>query len=512
MQFRRAGVRVSLVLLSLVLPSAAARAEESPDRAVVEGILGETLKTWHAPGIAVAIVRDDRALFFTRGVRELGGEATVTADTVFGIGSCTKAFTATALAILVEEGKASWDDPVRKHLPWFRLADPLADQDVRLRDLLCHRTGLARHDLLWYRAPWSIEESVRRLAFVERSSSFRSKYEYNNLAYLAAGLAISSAAKKPWHEFVRERLFVPLKMNGAVFTSGEAQKVADHATPHSHNADGAAIVMPWYNDDRQIRASGSIKTSVRDLSQWVRFQLGGRPYADKTLPVSPAGLAETHAPQIVVPLTEADRAAGATQASYGLGWHITDYRGHALHEHGGAVDGFRARIVLVPRKKLGLVLLTNLDDMGIVNAAGNRLLDHLLGLEKRDWHAFFTAQHKRAETARKDSLRKRQAGRVLGTKPSREPEAYAGTYTEPAYGTVTIIQQDDALVLSWSRFRLPLTHFHYNTFLTPKEGRVPDALRAESAVFELNEDAEVSTLRFLGRTFTRDQPRKKPQE
>ncbi len=442
-------------------------------------------------------------------MRELGGDAPVTPDTLFGIGSCTKAFTATALAILVDEGKANWDDPVRKHLPGFRLADPLADHDVRLRDLLCHRVGLARHDLLWYRVPWSTDESVRRMAFLERSSSFRAKYEYNNLAYLAAGLAISSAAKQPWHKFVRERLLVPLKMNRAVFTSGEAQEAPDHASPHGHNADGEVMVIPWYNDDKQIRASGSIKASVRDMSLWLRFQLGGRAYDGNKPPVSAEALDETHAPQIVVPLTAADRAAGATQASYGLGWHISDYRGHAIHQHGGAVDGFRARIILVPRKKLGLMLLTNLEDTEIVNAAGNTLLDHLLGLEKKDWNAFFADQRKQTEAMRKERLSKRQGGRVRGTKPSLDPEAYIGTYTEPAYGTVKIGQQADSLVLSWSNFRLSLKHFHYDTFVTPKDDGLPEALRVEKAVFELNDEAEIATLRFLDRKFTRDESRKK---
>ncbi len=363
-------------------------------------------------------------------------------------------------------------------LPSFRLTDPLADHDVRLRDLLCHRIGLARHDLLWYRAPWSVEESVRRMAFLERSSSFRSKYEYNNLAYLAAGLAISSTAKKPWNEFVRERLLVPLNMNDVVFTSGAAQKARDHASPHGHAANGEVVVLPWYSDDKQVRASGSIKASVRDMSRWLCFQLARDKFRDKDGKplVSAAALDETHTPHIVVPLTATDRAAGATQASYGLGWHITDYRGHAIHQHGGAVDGFRARIILVPRKKLGLILLTNLEDTEIVNAAGNNLLDHLLGLEKKDWNNFFKGERQKVQAARKERLGKRPK-RVHGTKPSRELDAYVGSYSEPAYGTVTISLKDDALVLNWSSFRLPLKHFHYDTFLTPpKDRRLPASL------------------------------------
>jgi CubicO group peptidase (beta-lactamase class C family) len=455
-----------------------------------------------------AIVKDDQVHFFAKGQRELGGDSGVTKDTLFPIGSCTKAFTATALALLVDEGKADWNDLVRKHLPWFRLDDPLADRQVALCDLLCHRTGLARHDLLWYRAPWSIEESVRRMAFLERGSSFRSKYEYNNLAYLAAGLTIASAAKKPWHEFVHERLFGPLRMDSAVFTSGEAKKASDHSCPHGHDASGKVTAIPWYDDDKQIRASGSIKASANDLSHWVLFQLAGGRYNGGQL-VSAEALETTHTGHIPVPLDAAARAAGATQASYGLGWHITDYRGHSLHDHSGAVDGFRARILLVdrldPKKRLGVIVLTNLEDMEIVQATGNNLLDHLLGLEKKDWNAFFMDEHKKAAKDRKPRLPKP----VAGAKLPGELEAYAGRYSEPAYGTVEISRKEDSLWLSWSSFRLPLKHLHYSTFVTPPKGdRLSDAIRDETVVFEMNEDAEVSTLRFLGRKFTRQAEKK----
>ncbi|MGH7225867.1 MAG: serine hydrolase domain-containing protein, partial [Gemmataceae bacterium] len=270
----------ALLIVSGATPLLAA---PPPSDAAIDDILRDARTFWHAPGIVAAIVRDDKVYLTGVGVRQLGSDKRVTPDTLFGIGSCTKAFTATALALLVDEGKADWDDPVRKHWPGFRLDDPLADRDVRLRDLLCHRIGLSRHDLLWYRATWSIEESVRRMAYLERGSSFRSTYSYNNLAYLAAGLALGRIAKQPWHEFVQERLFKPLKMDRAVFTSGDARRAADHASPHGHDAKGNVVVIPWYNDDKQIRASGSIKASVRDLSQWLRFQLSGGKSGDKRL-------------------------------------------------------------------------------------------------------------------------------------------------------------------------------------------------------------------------------------
>lgn len=481
-------------------------AEQPADKAI-NGILCEARQKWHAPGIAAVIVRDDKVIYCNGvGVRELGRKEPVTADTLFAIGSCTKAFTATALALLVEEGKAGWDDPVRKHLPWFRLDDPLADRDVRLCDLFCHRIGLAAHDLLWYAAPWDIEESVRRMAFLQRHTSFRSTYEYNNLAYLAAGLAIGEIAEQKWHLFVRKRLFEPLGMKDAVFTSGEAQRSGHQASPHGHDAKDKVRVIPWYRDDEQIRASGSIKTSVRDLGQWLRFQLAHGKLNGKQL-VSAAALEETHTPRIPVPLRDADRAAGATQASYALGWHISDYRGHAVHQHGGAVAGFRARIILAPRKNLGLVVLTNLQDTGIVNAAGNNLLDHLLGLEKNDWNEFFKREHEKAKAAEKARLEKLKTSQVKGTKV-KDLNRYVGSYSEPAYGTVKIEQKEGALCLKWSSFSLPLTHFHYDTFLTAEKDLqllLAEAdLRAKPVVFEMNEDAEMAVLCFLGRKFTRD--------
>jgi CubicO group peptidase (beta-lactamase class C family) len=501
---------VSIILWTSVLPAA-----ETSD--AIEKILSKTRESWDAPGIAAAVVRDDKIIYLNGvGVRELGSDRPVTADTLFAIGSCTKAFTATALAILVEEGKADWNDPVRKHLPWFRLDDPLADREVRLDDLLCHRIGLAAHDLLWYGAPWSIKDSVRRMVFLQRSTSFRSTYEYNNLAYLAAGLAIGEIAKQPWHLFVEERLFKPLQMKDAVFTSGDAQKAPDHASPHGHDDDGKVKVISWYPDDKQIRASGSIKTCVRDLSQWLRFQLAHGQLDGKQV-VSAAALEETHTPRIPVPLTAAERAAGATQASYALGWHISDYRGHAIHEHAGAVKGFRARIILVPRKKLGLVVLTNLEEGGIVKVAANSLLDYLLGLEKKDWNDFFIKERSKAKKAAEERLKKLLQGKVQDAKAkAKDLDLYVGRYSEPAYGTVQIERKGDTLWLKWSSYQIPLKHFHYDTFLTPTEDRdflLAEAdLRAQFAVFEMNEDAEMSVLRFLGRKFTRDQTKEKAEK
>jgi CubicO group peptidase (beta-lactamase class C family) len=487
-------------LLGLVLLAPAA----PPDAAAYDAVLDDALKAWRAPGIAAAVVRDDEVIYLHgAGVRELGGKEPVTPDTLFGIGSLTKAFTATAIAQLVDDGAMDWDDPVRKHLPTFRLSDPLADRDVTIRDLLCHRTGLARHDLLYYRAPWTVEETVRRMAHLELNHSFRSTYEYNNLCYMAAGLAVSSAAKQPWHEFMRKRLFDPLGMGGAVFTRADALK-ADHAAPHRRNADDKVEAIPWYDDDKQIRASGSIKAGVRDLSKWMRLQLNDGVFEGKRI-VSKSALAETHAPQVVVPPdAELAKQTEATQVSYGLGWRVTDYRGKALWEHGGAVDGFRAHILLAPKDKVGVVVLTNLEDAEITDAVGYSLLDLALGLPKKDWNAFYAGRLKDADAARQARAESRAASRKPGTKPSREAEAYAGTYEEPGYGAATVVAKEGKLTLKWSSYEKPLKHFHYDTFIVDEpDVRGASRLAGELTVFELNADGDPDVLRFLGRKFKR---------
>ncbi len=493
-------LRTLLSLLVLFFIPALVRAE-APDNTALDALFTNALKTWHAPGMAVVIVRDD-AVFYLKGfgVRETGKDDPVTPDTIFGIGSLTKAFTATTLGCLVADGKLSWDDTVRKHVPFFRLSDPLADRDVTLRDLLCHRTGLARNDLLWYRAPWSPEESVRRMAHVKPSTSFRSTYEYCNVTYLAAGLAVTSAAGEPWHEYMAKRLFVPLGMKRVVLTRSEALKADDHATPHRFDADRKPQVMDWYPDDKQLRASGSIKTSVRDLSGWLRVQLNNGMLGDKR--VVPADiLAETHRPQIVVPLdSEKAKFAVTTLSSYGLGWHIEDYRGQPLLEHGGAVDGFRARVLLLPKQKIGAVLLTNVEESAVLSATGNLLLDLLLGAEKKtDWNAHYLTQVENTRKFRASRAEAKDKAKRSGTKPSHALEAFTGDYEEPAYGIVKITVEDGSLCLSWSSWKVKLQHYHFDTFEIKAAGEFAEEL----ANFVLETDGSVGSLRFLGREFNR---------
>lgn len=492
MSFLRRSACPRSFLIALAVTALGFRPVAAQQTEALDSLLKDALNTFGVPGLAVAIVRNDEVFYLKgAGVRKINTVDPVTADTIFPIASVTKAFTATAIGLLIDEGKADWDDPVRKHLRWFRLADPLADRDVTLRDLLCHRTGLPRHDLLWHRVPWSVEESVRRMAFLEPSRSFRSAFQYNNLGYLAAGLAAASAAGTGWHDLVKTRLLDRLDMKHTVFTSSDAQNNPDHATPH-HRRKKQIEAIQWYPDDRQIRGSGSIKSSARDMTHWLRMQLGNGVYDGKRI-ISPRVLAETHRPQIVV-LVEADRArvAGTTLSSYGLGWHISDYRGQPLVEHGGAADGFRARIMLLPRARIGLILFTNIDEAVVLEALGNDLADNLLELPKKDWIA-----HKRKR--RPASSTPALPARVANTRPSHDLTAYTGRYNDPAYGTLRVRLEDNKLRLAWSSFGTDLEHYHFDTFVITSPGRLHDEL----ATFSLEPSGEVGSVRFVERTFKR---------
>jgi CubicO group peptidase (beta-lactamase class C family) len=475
------------------------------DTAAVDKLVNDSLKAWQVPGAALAVVRDDKVIHLKGyGVRELGGAKPVTPDTVFAIASLTKAFTATSLALLVDEGKVKWDDPVRKHVPFFRLADPLADRNVTLRDLLCHRTGVAAHDRLWLRAPWSQEESIRRLAFLRPAQSFRSAYQYNNLMYMTAGFAVASAAKCSWPEFVRKRLLTPLGMKGAVFSRTEVLKTADHATPHRLDKGGKLKAVAWYPDDKQIRASGSLKAGVRDLTRWVRFQLGEGTFGGKRL-LSAKNLAETHTPQMVVRLEGPSRATHpeATQLSYGLGWNIADYRGRLTWSHTGGTEGFRSHIVLVPRAKLGIIFLMNAEVgtswASLHYAVINQLLDRLLGLPSRDWNAYYARLVKRHEDGLRALRKARRAHRHKDTLPSHPLKAYTGVYREPAYGKAEVTLEKGALVLRWSSYRCGLKQYHFDTFDVAGDRIFDD----QQLVFLLGADGEVDSLKFLGVTFKR---------
>ena len=453
-----------MVVLALAAPASLAA---SPDETAVDTLARAALRDWRVPGVAVAVVRDDAVVYLKgHGVRDLGTQAPVTPDTLFPLASCTKAFATTAMALLVDEKRLRWDDPVRKHLPSFRLGDPHADADVRLVDLVTHRTGLRSHDMLWYRAPWSQEEVIRRAGRLPLDFPFRTTFQYQSTMFTAAGRAVAAASGEPWADFTRKRLLDPLGMKGAVFTTTDADKLTDRASPHRRR-DGRTDVIPFYPMEAPD-AAGSLHAGARDLAQWLRFHLAEGVIGGRRL-VTAASLRETYKPQIVLRLEGATRDLNPETylMSYGMGWLVHDYRGHGLLSHAGLIDGFRAQVTLVPRARVGFVLLCNLHQTRMNLALSNALVDLLLGLPRKDWNAYFLGVVKKEEEATRERLRRLEAR--PNHPPSLRPADYAGPYEHPAYGTARVSAKDGGLVLDWGSFTMPLRTLAGETFLTSHE-------------------------------------------
>jgi CubicO group peptidase (beta-lactamase class C family) len=461
----------------------------------VDAIVQTALSNWEVPGAAVVVVTRQRPIYIKgHGVRRLGRPEPVTADTVFPLASCTKAFTATLIAMLADDGKLGLDDPVRKHLPDFRLSDPLANDGVSLRDLLCQRTGLASHDELWYRSPWPLRDIVRRAGHLPPARPFRTAFQYQSVMYSAAGLAAGAAGGAPWEDLTRERILRPL---GMAATSCTTPSAGELASPHRPDAVGTLQPVSWY-EQKEPNPAGSVHTTARDLSAWLMFQLGDGTWNGRRL-VSEANLNATHTPHVVQLLdgTSAATHADTVLMSYGLGWVVQDYRGTLLWSHTGMIDGFRAQVALAPRAGYGVAVLSNRHQSRMNLALINTLLDRLLGLPPRNWDGHLKGVVAREEeasaAARAEYERQRRP-------PPRSPEWYVGRYEHPAYGPMTVTPVGGTLLWQWGAFRAPLRHHHGDAFDIAEL-----ALDEPAATFAVAADRAVS-LTIFGVTLPRVAP------
>ena len=267
MTFRNLEAPFGRALLAIVF-MAPAMSAQTFDSAKLDAIAAEAMRAWKVPGTAVAIIQDDRVVVSKGyGVKRIGTNDPVTKDTIFAIGSATKAFTSCAVAMLMDDGKMQWDDPVRKHVPFFRLSDPMANELVTLRDLLSHRTGLSRHDLLWVNSPLTQEEIIEHIGSVPLSKPFRTAYQYQNIMFLTAGYAVGQASGGTWQEFVQKRILNPLGMTNSDLTTSAAEKSPNHSSPHGPGKDGSLGVIPWRNIDN-IAPAGAVNASVDDMTKW----------------------------------------------------------------------------------------------------------------------------------------------------------------------------------------------------------------------------------------------------
>lgn len=434
----------------------------------IDEYAARAMRDWRVPGFAMAIVKDDHVIFAKGyGVRKLGEQTPVNERTLFAIASNTKAFTAAALAILVDEGKIKWDDPVAKYLPGFQLYDPYATRELTIRDLLSHRSGLATFggDLLWYETTYDRNEILRRIRYLKPTSSFRSRYGYQNVMFLAAGQVVAAVTGKSWDDFIKERFLIPLGMTGTT-TSTRAFRDGDNiATPHNE-LDGKVRVVRYDNFDNVGPAAG-LNSSVADMARWLRLQLGRGTFEGKQL-FSAAASREMWSPNTIIPLSAQSERFNPTSHFnlYGLGWFLSDYHGRKVVSHSGGLDGMISQAGLMPEENLGVVILTN-SETALASLLMNKVFDVLLGVPARDWSAEMLARTRQAREADRDEEKRIEDARATGTKPSLALERYAGSYTGEMYGEAKIRIENGHLVLRLvpaPNFVGDLEHWQYDTF------------------------------------------------
>ena len=429
----------------------------------IDDYIYDSMQAWHAPGVALAVVKDGEVILKRGyGFRNVEEELPVTPSTMFPLASITKSFTAMGVALLVDEGKLAWDTPVRDYLPWFRLEDDYVTAHLTVRDLLCHRSGLPRHDMVWYGSDFSREELVRKLAHLKANKGFRSTYQYQNIMFAAAGYLTGHVVGSSWEAFIQERIFDVLEMSASNISPEAYLASTDHATGYKESK-GEVTSLP-YRDFVNTAPAGSINSNLEDMLSWLHLHLHGGKHKGKVF-VSETNLTEMHTPQMLVRTSGLyKKLFGTPINTYGLGWHIQPYRGYTLIHHGGNIDGFSTFFSFIPEANLGSVILTNIQSKPLRRTLPFTIYDRLLGLPASDWDKRYLAVFAESDAAQDRQEETLDAERVPDTQPSHALADYIGTYEHPGYADFVVGENEGQLTGTYAGEVLPLTHYHYDTF------------------------------------------------
>ena len=432
--------------------------------AALEGfdkVAEEGLKALKVPGVAMVVIKDDKIAYARGfGFKDVEKKLPVTPDTIFAIGSSSKAFTVFALGKLVDQGKVEWDKPVRNYIPWFQLYDKSAGERLTVRDLVMHDSGLPRHDLVWYNnQKVSREELVRRLPYLQPSADLREKWQYNNLMYLTAGFLVEQLTGQKWEDAVRSLVFEPLGMKRANFSVLESQKDADFSFPYVTDDKGFKKIP--FRDISIIGPAGSINASVNEMANWAVVQLNNGKFGGAQL-VNTATVADMHVSHMAMGAESTTPEILAE--TYGMGWFTDVYRGHRRFHHGGNIDGFSAMVSALPNDGLAFVVLSNMNGSALPELLVRTAADRILGVEAKDWIGEAAKKIAQAEEAEKKAEEKKGTRRVQGTKPAHALADYAGDYVNSGYGDLKIELAGNRLAFTYNGITNPLEHWHYETF------------------------------------------------
>ena len=487
---------------ALALVAAPLAAQQAPPG--FDAYVKRVMETFTVPGMAIAIVKDGKVLLAKGyGVRRMGDPAPVDASTRFGIASNTKLFTATALAILVEEGKVEWDRPVVDYLPAFAMSDPYVTREMTVRDLLVHRSGLGlgAGDLMWWPpSTYDRKEIMRRIRYIPLATSFRSAYAYDNVLYLVAGEVIEAVTGQTWEEFVRSRILQPVGMSESDVLHSGAGGGGNVAGTHAAVNDTVRPIAPFLSDN--TNPAGGIMSGANDMARWMMVQLDSGRTASGARLFTPASTSELWREVTPVPIEPAPPGVPHLRpwfSGYALGLDVRDYRGRFLIQHTGGLPGYLSKVAMLPELRLGVAVLTNQESGAAFNSIAYRVLDHYLGAKPVDYPGVYAAiARKNAEDLQR-SLRAAAGARDSTSGPSLPLARYAGTYRDRWYGDVSVaVEGGDRLAIRFSRSPSlvgDLVHWQHDSFLARWRDR---ELRADAyATFTLTPDGSVAAPRMV---------------
>ena len=459
--------------LIFVLP---ARAQEPDIAKKLQGFdsyMEQLRKDWNTPGIGVGIVVNDKLVFAKGyGYRDYENKLPFTPKTLCQIASNSKLFTAIAAGMLVQEGKLTWDKPVRESVPTIQFYNDELNNNVSLRDMLSHRTGVTRHDLIWFKSPFTRKELFERLKYLEPQEPMRETFLYNNLMYSAAGEIIELRSGKRWEQFVGERILAPLDMGATTFSVSEMVKSADHGVPFNEKRDSFELYkIPFYEDTEGVAPAGAVISNIDDLSHWLIALMNDGKYNQKQV-LPPEVLKATLQPAVGLPnaLGEARGFWELLNPAYGMGRETASYRGRLLTFHGGDLPGFHSQVSFMPNDKIGVIVLVIGDHSApLYNVVSYNVYERLLGMDQTPWSERQLKQRLAFKKAGTEARAKAGGDRVPNTKPSHALADYTGEFENPAYGILKIGLKGDELQFGFHEFQFPLTHFHYDRFDTPDD-------------------------------------------
>jgi CubicO group peptidase (beta-lactamase class C family) len=468
--------RIALFVFALVALGVGARAQEADVAKKLQGFdayMEQTLKDWNTPGVGVGIVVQDKLVFAKGyGYRDYEKKLRFTTKTMQPIASNSKLFTAVAAGMLVDEGNLAWDKPIRDSVPEIQFYNDQLNSNVTLRDMLSHRTGVTRHDLIWFKSPFTREELFKKLKYLEPQEPIRTTFLYNNLMFAAVGQIIEIKSGKKWEDFVRERIFTPLDMSTTCYTIAGMLKQPDYGVPFREKRDSFELYkIPYYEDTEGVAPAGAIISNIDELSHWLIALMNEGKYDGKQV-LPPGALKATLQPAIALP-NAGGEALGFWElinSAYGMGRWTASYRGKLLTYHGGDLPGFHSQISFMPNDKIGVIVLVISDHSApLYNIVSYNVYERLLGMDQTPWSQRQLQQRLANKKAGTEARAKAGGDRVLNTKPSHALADYASEYENAAYGILKIGLQGDQLQFGFHEFHFPMNHFHYDRFDTPDD-------------------------------------------